>query len=78
MNATTTPGTPPLAVQRVAHPWIAAIGLRLWPGIVWHFLYDFISYATGDVLTTAAVVALAVELVILAVYAARLWRLLPR
>lgn len=56
---------------------IAAITGSLWIGIAWHALYDFISYAGGDALTPATLAALAVECLILAAYAAFLWRRLP-
>ncbi len=50
----------------------------LWPAIAIHALYDFTAYLGGDVLTTPALVGLAVQCAILAGYAVHLWRRLPR
>lgn len=54
-----------------------AVTGSLWPAIGWHFAHDALSYLSGDELTTRSLVGLGVVVVILAGYAAYLWRRLP-
>ena len=56
---------------------IVAITGSLWIVIVWHAVYDFAAFSTGDELTPAALAILAVTTPILVAYAVWLWRKLP-
>lgn len=50
----------------------------LWPVILWHAAFDASSYLTGDAITTPALLALGVELVVMLAYGVVLWRRVPR
>ena len=56
---------------------LVAVSGSLWPAIVWHAVYDFTAFASGDALDANALVALGVGSAILAAYAVWLWRRLP-
>ena len=56
---------------------LVAITGSLWIGIVFHLVYDWAAFSTGDDLTPAALTGLAVTTAILAAYAVWLWRTLP-
>lgn len=56
---------------------LAVLTGSLWPTIVWHAVYDAVSYLGGDALTTWTIVAAAVNCLLLAVTGVVLWRRLP-
>jgi membrane protease YdiL (CAAX protease family) len=56
---------------------LVAITGSLWLLIGWHAVYDLAAFSTGEDLTPAALVGLAVATAILAAYAFWLWRKLP-
>lgn len=56
---------------------IVALTGSLWIGIVWHVIYDAIALHVVDDFTAGGIVGLAVVTVLLAGYAAVLWRALP-
>ena len=45
--------------------------------MAWHFAHDLVSYLGGDVVTTRTLIGLGLAVVVLAGYAAYLWRQLP-
>jgi membrane protease YdiL (CAAX protease family) len=53
---------------------IVSITKSLWIVIIWHAAHDYISSITSDTLDTTALVILAIQVVILSVYAICIWR----
>ncbi len=56
---------------------LAVITGSLWLLIAWHAVYDLAAFSTGEDLTPAALIGLAVTTAMLAAYAPWLWRKLP-
>lgn len=57
---------------------VVVLSRSLWPVLAWHFAHDLVSYLGGDELSTRVLVGLALVVLLLAGYAAHLWRRLPR
>lgn len=53
---------------------IVSITKSLWVVIIWHSVHDFIGSSTGDALDSTALVVLAIQVVILLVYAICIWK----
>lgn len=53
---------------------IVSITKSLWVVIIWHAAHDYISNITGDTLDTTALIALAIQVGILLVYAICIWK----
>ncbi len=56
---------------------VVVFSRSLWPAMAWHFAHDLVSYLGGDVVTTRTLIGLGLAVVVLAGYAAYLWRQLP-
>ena len=53
---------------------IVSITKSLWIVILWHAAHDYISSITGDALDTKALIILAIQVAILLIYGAYLWK----
>lgn len=53
---------------------IVSITKSLWQVIIWHAAHDFISFTTEEVLDRKALIILAIQVVILLIYAIGIWK----
>ncbi len=53
---------------------IVSITKSLWLVIIWHVTHDFISFTTEEVLDRTALIILAIQVVILLIYAIGIWK----
>lgn len=53
---------------------IVSITKSLWAVIIWHASHDYISMITGDELNTKSLIILAIQVVVLLIYAFMLWK----
>lgn len=53
---------------------IVSVARSLWPVIIWHAAHDFISITTGDSINRTALIILAIQVVVLLIYAVGIWK----